>query len=143
MDIKIIQSTKPHRLRPHQRSGMDFCSYISIHEATRLRQKGASHQHKNHLFQSTKPQGFDIAEIMDLMAAYQFQSTKPQGFDGSQLDFYASVYIFQSTKPQGFDCGSPFPAGFGDNFNPRSRKASTAKTSKKKSHFTKQSIHIL
>ena len=38
MDIKIIQSTKPHRLRPHQRSGMDFCSYISIHEAARLRQ---------------------------------------------------------------------------------------------------------
>ena len=37
MDIKIIQSTKPHRLRPHQRSGMDFCSYISIHEAARLR----------------------------------------------------------------------------------------------------------
>ena len=124
MDIKIIQSTKPHRLRPHQRSGMDFCSYISIHEAARLRQGIPGLLHHGYDFNPRSRKASTLMPFMPLtvhqisiheaarlrrhppvlgISKLWFQSTKPQGFDTAGRHWFALLRRFQSTKPQGFD----------------------------------------
>ena len=141
----IFQSTKPQRLRPAMRVGMEIAKdfnprsrkgfdilasvtaaqsiLISIHEAAKASTISSSYATFFARFQSTKPQRLRQAmKILRADAEYHFNPRSRKGFDHiSSLDSTGLLH-FNPRSRKGFDFHEINNIAWLFDFNPRSRK---------------------